>query len=124
MEICKHIISDEQVIGISPFYRKEEGDPAMRALYNAHTLTFEVITKHNSVTIKSNTIYEGTASTEKHSIEFQREYVEAYKNIWVMTGGSMHKYPDYIVKFEESLRKYEADVLAKYKAKADDALKG
>ena len=48
-----HLILRDEIIGISPLYRRTAPDQAMQVLYGACKLSFDVYTKQNVIKIES-----------------------------------------------------------------------
>lgn len=69
MNICGHIIEDDQVIGIGPLMVKETDSSVQASLYNSRQLLFKVYLKSFEVEIESEffKVGHGASSNERET---------------------------------------------------------
>jgi len=85
MNICGHLIADDQVIGIGPLLIKKSDDPTVRSFFNEQQLSFSVYLKHLAINIESDflPIGNGEPFSEKISEARQafKKFEEDYSHI-------------------------------------------
>ena len=89
MDICGHIITDEEIIGIGPLMMESPTDPIQMNIYNRRKLTFELHLKNHSTKIESEwyDLYNGASITQqildirKRYSEFKEQYEKVREKI-------------------------------------------
>ena len=76
MEICKHVIKDEEIIGIGPLMSAVTNDPVQLAVYKEGRLWFDLHLKGNTVKIESPWFSFAEHLSEKEREETNKEFVE------------------------------------------------
>ena len=79
MNICGHIISTSQIIGIGPLMVKDSTDQTTRLLYNSKQLFFLLHLKNQSVEIKSEWFQVGVAQDRDDFYMKQRDLYNQFK---------------------------------------------
>lgn len=87
MEIFKHIIQADQVIGISPLYAQPSKYPVMRSLYNSFRYVFDVHLKTRSLEIVSDYFLPNDNKTEQEKAkDWEDKYYQYREQITNLAG--------------------------------------
>src|SRR4051812_25162823 len=112
MNICNHIIREDQIAGIGPLMMQQSSDHTIRMLYNSRQLWFYLHLKNHSVKIESDWIDLGDGSLEENKKQrglyndFTKQYKEAEEKILSIVRMCEENYEDLSDENKEEMRRH------------------